>query len=274
MAGEIYTSSTEAAGLIAKQFGTVNIRNCRSSVIIHSTKDGNGTHGGLVGAMYNAINCQLTIEGCVFDGKILNDGGTTTDCSGFVGYKYDKSTLTISNSLYAPAALGTGEAEPTSNSATFARYSDGHAATITNCYYTRTLGTAQGKQAYCITADNYVTVENAGTATTYSTSGITSYGTGILYDNVLYAGNGDEVSLTLSNSIGGDVPEGYQYAYSTNAGTLDGSTLTMPDADVIVSVALRSTGQFVYGIDYYINNDYTSTAAIALDGTESSLGKI
>ena len=116
---------------------------------------------------------------------------------------------------------------------------------------------------------------NAGPATTYSTSGITSYGTGILYDNVLYAGNGDVVSLTLSNSIGGDVPEGYQYAYSTNAGTLEDSTLTMPDANVIVSVstALRSTGQPV-SITYNYYGGYNPTHdAIALDGTESSLGE-
>ena len=182
VAGEIYTSSTEAAGLIAKQYKTVNIRNCRSSVIIHSTMNGNGTHGGLVGAMYNDNSCQLTIEGCLFDGKILNDGGATTDCSGFVGYKYDNSSLTIRNSLYAPAALGTGEAEPTSNSATFARFDDNSHLTITNCYYTQTLGTAQGKQVLTNAA-----VQPVGEATaTYSVSGLTLYGNGIQCGSTFY----------------------------------------------------------------------------------------
>ena len=271
VAGDIYTSGKNAAGIAGTQYGAVTIRNCRVSTAIHSYTIGDGTHGGLVGNNGDGTGSALSIVGCVFDGKLLTEGATATNrCGGFVGWRH--SEVTISNSLFAPTEVTIG----TTSSATFAR----NGANITNCYYTTDFNdgvnfTAQGKQAHSITADNYVTVENAGTSTTYSTSGITSYGTGILYDNVLYAGNGDVVSLTLSNSSSGDVPEGYQYVYSTNAGTLDGSTLTMPDADVIVSAALRSTGQPVNGIGYYINDDYTFTAfteAIALDGTESSLG--
>ena len=268
VAGDIYTSGQNAAGIAGTQYGAVTIRNCRVSTAIHSYTSGDGTHGGLVGNNGNGNGSALSIEGCVFDGKLLTEGATATNrCGGFVGWRH--SEVTISNSLFAPTEVTIG----TTSSATFAR----NGATITNCYYTTDFNdgvnfTAQGKQARSITADNYVTVENAGTATTYSTSGITSYGTGILYDNVLYAGNGDEVSLTLSNSSSGDVPEGYQYAYSTNAGTLEGSMLTMPNADVIVSAALRSTGQPVDGIGYYINNEYRFWEAIALDGTESSLG--
>ena len=266
VAGDIYTSGKNAAGIAGTQFGAVTIRNCRVSTAIHSYTSGDGTHGGLVGNNGNGNGSALSIEGCVFDGKLLTEGATATiKCGGFVGWRHLE--VTISNSLFAPTEVTIG----TTSSATFAR----NGATITNCYYTTDFNdgehfTAQGKQARSITAGDYVTVENAGTATTYSTSGITSYGTGILYDNVLYAGNGDVVSLTLSNSI--DVPDGYQYAYSTNAGTLEGSTLTMPDANVIVSAALRSTGQPVSSIDYYIDNGYTSTEAIALDGTESRLG--
>ncbi len=267
VAGDIYTSGQNAAGIAGTQYGAVTIRNCRVSTAIHSYTSGDGTHGGLVGN--NGNGSALSIVGCVFDGKLLTEGATATiKCGGFVGWRH--SEVTISNSLFAPTEVTIG----TTSSATFAR----NGATITNCYYTTDFNdgvhfTAQGKQARSITADNYVTVENAGTATTYSTSGITSYGTGILYDNVLYAGNGDEVSLALNNSIGGDAPDGYKYAYSTNAGTLEGSTLTMPDADVIVSAALRSTDRPVDGIGYYINNGNAFTEAIALDGTESSLGK-
>ena len=115
---------------------------------------------------------------------------------------------------------------------------------------------------------------NAGTVSNnYTTSGLIFYNVGLKYGDVLYAASNDEVSLTLSNSSGGDVPAGYQYVYSTNAGTLEGSTLTMPDADVIVSVALRSTGQPVSIT--YIDADGTigSHDAIALDGTETKLGE-
>ena len=261
----INTNNKHAAGFIGYAAGNATITNCLSSVTINSSVSGDGTHAGFIGGSHSGTT--FTIEGCAFTGKLLTSNGTNR-CAGFVGY--NSGTLTISNSLFAPTEVTIG----TTSSATFAR----NGATITNCYYTTDFNdgehfTAQGKQARSISGGDNVTVENAGTATTYSTSGITSYGTGILYDNVLYAGNGDVVSLTLSNSIGSDAPDGYKYAYSTNAGTLDGSTLTMPDANVIVSAALRSTGRPVDGIGYYINNGNAFTEAIALDGTESSLGK-
>jgi hypothetical protein len=93
----------------------------------------------------------LNITGCVFDGKLLTTGtNATTNCGGFVGY----GNGTITNSLYAPADLVTGETEVQTGdvnnhpSATFARDN----ATVTNSYYTRTLGTAQGKQLRTIAA--------------------------------------------------------------------------------------------------------------------------
>ena len=292
----INTDHKHAAGFIGYAAGNATITNCLSSVTITST----GGAGGFVGLCENAVSFNdcvssavihsaggsnsgfigwsrdsgfnISFAGCVFNGKLLKVNDNSKDNGGFIGWKGDSKNVTITNCLVDPAPLGEGETMANGNSATFSREHSDHAATINNCYYTTAFGTPQGKQARSITADNYVTVENAGTATTYSTSGITSYGTGILYDNVLYAGNGDVVSLTLSNSSSGDVPDGYQYVYSTNAGTLDGSTLTMPDADVIVSAALRSTRQPVVGIDYYINDDYAFAEAIALDGTESILG--
>ena len=87
---------------------------------------------------------------------------------------------------------------------------------------------------YSITAGTDVTVANAGTATAYNVSGITSYGTGIKYNNVLYAGNGDNVSLTLNYT--GSLTS---YGYQASAGTLNVSvnpyTLTMPNGNVVIS---------------------------------------
>lgn len=235
--GTITTTSKYAAGLISGKWGNVTIENCRSSVIINSSVPGDGTHAGLV-AVNN--NFSLDIIGCVFDGKLLTTKGTT-NCGGFVGWNDD--TLNISNSIYAPANAASGETWVSNDgSATFARYSTGHAATITNCYYTTDFNngndyTGQGKRAHSITAGENVTVENAGTATTYDVSGITSYGTGILYDNVLYAGNGDAVSLTLGNTL----PATYNFfGYIVDHGNLSGNdtegyTLDMPDEDVIIT---------------------------------------
>ena len=250
--GDIYTSAKYAAGLVAQHWGTLNIENCRVSTVIHSSVSGDGTHGG-----FEAMNIgTLNITGCVFDGKLLtvNTGeSATTNCGGFVGW-HNNGTTNISNSLYVPAALGTGETEVlTGNvnnhpSATFGRDA---LNTLTNSYYTRTLGTAQGKAPRTVTAGDNVTVEaispvgeptsSDGYNGVYSVSGITAYAKGITRTidetTTFYYGSEDEVSLTLSHYD----RVGYHFSsYSANAGTLngndtDGYTLTMPDQDVTIS---------------------------------------
>ena len=227
----INTNNKHAAGFISRAQGSATIRNCLSSVAITGTISGDGTHAGFIGGSSNGVT--TTIEGCAFTGSML--GSTTTHCAGFVGY--NSGTLTISNSLFAPTEVTVGA----TSSATFAR---GNEPTITNSYYTQTLGTEQGKQARSITAGENVTVSHAGEAMTYTVSGITAYKAtgassdsdpfiaGIVYDGVLYAGSNDEVSLTLSHAE----RVGYTFSgYTASAGTLVGSTLTMPDADVTIA---------------------------------------
>ena len=241
--GTIQTSAKYAAGIAAQEYGTTTIKNCRSSIIVVSSVDNNGdhdgTHGGFV-AVNN--NSTLTIEGCVFDGKLLTTNGTN-NCGGFVGWK--GGTLNITNSIYNPAEIANNETEVLEGndqyrSKTFARMD---ANTITNCFYTRILGSAQGKQPHSITTGNNVTIENialTGNPTTYSVSGITAYSNGLNYGNTLYYGNGDNVSLTLNTTLQGS------YVYYVDGGTLssngDNYTLTMPDADVTIS-ALSSINE-------------------------------
>ena len=245
--GTIYTSRKYAGGIVGTQYGTVKLENCRSSVTINSMTAGDGTHGGLVGYIGNSNSAKLTIDGCVVDGKILSVGDDpTTNCAGFVGYKGNNATFTITNSIYAPKALEADETEPAGNSATFVR----NGSVGANCYYTRTLGTAQGKQAYTISAGENVTLALSGTAKTYTVSGITAYenNNGLLYGDKFYAGNGDSVSLTLGNTT----PTGYAFAgYTVTAGTLEGTenpyTLTMPDSNVAVTAVVDVESYFNAG---------------------------
>ena len=172
VAGDIYTSAKYAAGIVGQHWGTLNIENCRSSIVIHSSKSGDGTHGGIEAASNGVIN----ITGCLFNGKLLTTS-TTNSCSGFVGF--NGSTLTITNSLYAPTApTGSETAMGTNESATFAR---GNAPTLTNSYYTRTLGTAQGTQAYVYAPANasFVPANVGAEGTAYDVSGITAYASGL-----------------------------------------------------------------------------------------------
>ena len=234
VAGDIYTTGQYAAGIVCSQYSEVIIRNCRSSINIHSSREGDGTHGGLVAN--NNKDAHLTIEGCLFDGKLLTTNGTN-NCGGFVGWK--ASDVTITNCLYAPAALEEGETwVGTTGSATFAR----NGATVTNSYYTRTLGDAQGTAKHTVTAGTGVTIEAISPVGsplangTYSVSGITAYAKGITCGGTFYYGSGDDVSLTLSNTPSA----GYTFSgYEASAGTLSGSenpyTLTMPDEDVTIT---------------------------------------
>ena len=140
-AGDIYTSVKYASGLVGAQDGAISIKNCRVSTVIHSTVNGDGTHAGFVATNANSNGSEITIDGCVFDGKIVtNATNNTSHCAGFVGWK--NRTVTITNSVYAPATISSGETEVQAGtgdypSATFVR--NGSAGT--NCYYTRTLAT-------------------------------------------------------------------------------------------------------------------------------------
>ncbi|MBP5687936.1 MAG: leucine-rich repeat protein [Muribaculaceae bacterium] len=226
--GHIYTSQKFAGGIVGDQYGTVSLSNCRSSVIIHSSKEGDGTHGGIVAHQHGGA---LTMNGCVYNGRLLTTNGTTL-CGGLVGY-HSGGTCTISDCLYAPTAdvtLAAGETYIT-NGATICRNYNG---TPVNCYYTEKLGTAQGKQARSITAGENVTVAASGEGTVYDVSGITAYSTGIMYGGVLYAGVNDEMPLTLGYT-GSDVLQGFTASAGTLAGTANPYTLTMPNADVVIS---------------------------------------
>ncbi len=287
--GTIQTSNQYAAGFIAELNGAVTISNSRSSVTINSSVDGDGTHGGIVAVNNNGSN--LTIEGCVFDGKLLTTNGTIK-CGGFIGWR--GGTAEIRNSLYAPASpTGSETWVGNSGSATFAR----NGVDTYNCYYTTlfcdgtdyvpslTDGTvspakwSNGKAARSIEAGANVTISNlalTGTPTEYNVSGITAYsGGGLALDNgaTLYYGSCDVVSLTLSNSATG-APLGYQYGYSASAGTISGYMLTMADANATVNVdtdVLLSTGQPV-SVSYIDAAGTTdSHDAIALDETMTSL---
>jgi hypothetical protein len=99
----------------------------------------------------------------------------------------------------------------------------------------------KGKFARSITGGTGVTVAKAGTATAvYDVSGITSYGTSISYGGVLYAGNGEAVSLTLSHA---EAPTGFTFGQYTVTGggslndpTSNSPTLTMTDANQTINV--------------------------------------
>ena len=100
--------------------------------IVCTKKTDNSFNAGFVGYSYDS---NININNCRFDGSL--QGADADGCSGFVGQRISNSSSTnISNCLFAPTQLTVA----TNNSNTFAYNS----YVITNSYYTKLLGKAQG----------------------------------------------------------------------------------------------------------------------------------
>ena len=267
------TAAGGAGGFVGLCEHTVNFSDCLSDAVIHSSS---GNNSGFVG-WSRASGHAISFTGCVFNGKLLQIDSIGNSNGGFIGWTGSNKTVTITDCLVDPAALAQGETMASGNSATFARGWNA-TTTATNCYFTDTLGVVQGKQAHSIIAGQGVTVEMANSATEYETSGITAYGTGIMYKGVLYAGVNDEVSLNLDGSDDG---------YSVNAGTLTGEenpfTLLMPDERVTITAAAQfqrgdvnhdghiTISDMTALIDYLLSNDSAipAEADVNADSTAS-----
>ncbi len=250
--GIIRTSHIQTAGFIGYVNSYCTITNCISDVTIVSTYNGHGCRAaGFIGQTDS--QAHVTFTGCAFTGKLL--GASASGCAGFVGFNYShysawaqsgSATVSFTDCVFAPAEvtmeIGSGNAMSV-KSATFARsFGSGSSATdgsegltFNNCYFTQSFGTVQGKKAYSITSFetniNPITVELYGEHTYYDVSDIDGYATGIVYDGTIYAGNGENVSLTLEGSPSG----AYDATYGTITGTENPFTLAMVSHDTEIS---------------------------------------
>ena len=241
VAGTIYTQKKFAAGIIAHSSladiddlgldTQTKIENCRVSVTINSTVNGDGTHAGFVS---NNTAGELSIEGCVFDGSLL--GSNSSNCAGFVGWNETANSsgrVYISNSLFAPKRTEMVLEK------TFAR-SRNYWSTVfglTNCYCAN-YDNNQGERVYSVTTDtdDITMTYNGGDATkSYTVSGLSFYATGLTFNNALYAEKAKQLNLTLSGANQGET-------YYTTTGELSLNTdnntytLTTSNDDAIIYV--------------------------------------
>jgi len=239
VAGEVSSKNKFAGGIVGHARNTGNtITNCVNSTVITapSASGNNGSHGGILGQL-GGSNSSVTISGCVFNGKMM--GSTVEYWCGIMGYtgSGNYSRVTISNCFFNPEEI---EVKATDNNHTICR----PGPTINNCYYNAEaaeMHDKQGKQAYTISS-NAVSLAFAGNPSSNTTLGVIGYGTGIKYNNVLYAGDVDNVSLNIT------APEGYaintvSYTYEggseTTINPVDGVySFTMPDANVTINATL------------------------------------
>ena len=235
VAGTIRTSAPHAAGLIGQSKGTTTIENCNVSATIDSSVDGEGSHGGFVAEQ--SASTTLTVEGCVFSGKIL--GEKTDTWGGFVGDRGNRTTTKITDSLFAPAEI-------TSNPDFSYSFSYG-GGTITNSYYTMAFDnenyTSQGKQGFTVSADTGITVALADESTK-----------GLAHDGTVYAGASDILILTITGGITSETGYGASN-YSADVGILmstesaDTYTLEMPSNPSNVTISAVFTAE-TYTISY------------------------
>ena len=136
--GEITSSKMFAAGFVARAHGDNAIESSVSSVTIHASKNGDGTHGGFVGRIES--DCQtFTFTDCKFNGTF--DGSNTDNWCPFAAWSMGNSNTNFifNNCLYAPASTNVR-----GGCATF--YRNG-TPTLNGAYYTQAIGTAQGTNA-------------------------------------------------------------------------------------------------------------------------------
>ena len=196
--GSITTNKRYAAGIIARlSGGSANIRRCRVSADFNVSYSNEGTHGGFVGAASD--NSSLTIEGCVFDGKITDNGSTVNinSSGGFVGWM--DGTAKLTNCLFMPLQLRlkTTDNSESGRNYTFVRSSSGASITLDNCYYTEALEVAQGTKGYTVTPGDHFTLNFGKFTKRYPVVKLFTFEKGSM-DVTLTLENADEGQYTIS----------------------------------------------------------------------------
>ena len=148
VAGTIYTSNQHAA-VIGNANGTNNIQLCRSSLVINSSKSGDGTHAGFIGVLDGG---STYFTDCLFDGTF--EGASTESWGGLNGWARGHAYFT--NCLFAPTSVNIN----TSGSATFSRNSSN--VSCTNCYYKQSIGDVQGTDGSSMTKEQLLAALGSG----------------------------------------------------------------------------------------------------------------
>ncbi len=156
-AGEIKAMAKYAAGIAGYAQNKNYITSCRSSIIISSSINGDGSHGGLVGEVVKG-NTDVYFEDCLFDG--IFSGANTEKWGGFVGWNEDGPDSHFYHCLFAPSSVGVD----TDGCYTYARRSESHDIHFyedKKSYYTVLLNNAQGWDGRGKTAEELVSLLGA-----------------------------------------------------------------------------------------------------------------
>ena len=139
-----YTDNQDAmdlSGIAGWAYGTTTIENCVSSAALTSDRPGDIDACGIV-AHVNENN-TINLRGCVFNGSITYSDASGYEGGGLIGWLRTGATANVKDCLFAPSAISISN-KSSHNTLTGGTSDAVAAATITGCYYTEALGTAQG----------------------------------------------------------------------------------------------------------------------------------
>ena len=244
--GTVTSNGRFAGGVVAYAKGSSTVTNCINSTVITSTAYGT-SNGGIVGMVGGAGT--LTITGCVFNGEM--PGTVTEDWCGILGLSNTDCNATITDCLFAPTAIDEGLV-----GYTIFRQGNGGHASQSNCHYTQTMSNLEGTQVYSVTGiGNVILAMDGSINNEYDVSGLSYYDAGFTFDDIIYAANGESLSLNLDYY---NLPEGPGVAYSADHGTLNGDsnpyTLEMAASYTTISATilpLRSSNGNYYSWEYF-----------------------
>ena len=235
LANSTFTGSASVSGIVGYNIsGTVSNCIVKSDVTIKASIKSSERLGSIVG-WHKGTDAKVI--GCVSAATVsLNGKDYCQDIGGIVGNMTTNSI--IKDCLFTGSII---DSNYSSNKGGIAGYCNGNPSNISNNYYTTgNFGGLQGSDvngarlARAVTLGIGVTL--SGTETGYDVSGLTAIGTSALSYNdgtstTIYSGAGQTLTLNHADR------EGYTFGgfTATNGGTISGSTLTVPAADVTAS---------------------------------------
>ena len=227
--GTVEETAYHTSGLVGFAEGGINtIENCRVSVNLNIGLLG----AGLVG---HGKSSTVNITGCVYNGTITSsttDRNSNRAVGGLYGWCDNNAGIHITNSVFAGNIVFTDAVNHFNPIAIKNPGANNVDVTVSNSYYfcsftpdNNTDASTAAKRAYSVSGEEGITVEIPGATTVYSVSGITMYSKGMLYNNALYGGAGENLSLTLTGA------DFYDATSGSLTGTANPYTLTMAEAD-------------------------------------------
>ena len=237
------TGRDEVGGIVGKTF-RATIEDCTvgADVCIHTVMISTYYHGGIVG--YN----QSAVRRCISRATLTVKNGLTycNRYGGIVGTNSNRGTVTdcIAVGAVIPDVEGRGAIVGYNNNCTLIRnyYRDCKVASNNVTPSGVGMGTSQSgtttsdvdgaQPLFALTLPDNVTTDRTASATLPGT-GNKTYTTGADINGTPYYCQGGNVTLVYNN-----LPEGYRANYTATGGTINGNILTMPAANVTVTVAL------------------------------------